>query len=270
VARVIVFLSLAAIVASTSTAGLGRTFAYFTSSATAADSSMTTAQLLLDVSTAPSASRVFNIAANMLPGDFDLQTIDIVNNGTAGVPQLDFTYSLASSSVGTCSRLDSSNPPTCTSPALPSAAADTGAALLLLRCTSNSAATTPVACDTQNVYLTQVYPAAGAGTQRQITTVGGLVRGAVTGVAGGGSYAINIGGTNFSGGPLLITSPVGLGGPNSVTGADSQLTGLLANRTDHLASVVYLPTQAGASLADQTSVLTFTWTVTQRLGGPRS
>jgi len=270
VARVIVFLSLAAIVASTSTVGLGHTFAYFTASAAATDNSMSTAQLLLDVATAPSASRVFNIAANMLPGDFDVQTIDTVNNGTAGVAQLDFTDSWASSSAGPCSLLDSTNPPTCTSPALPSAAADTGAALLLLRCTSDTAATTPLACNTQNVYVTQVYPAAGAGTQRQITSVGGLGRAAVSGVATGGSYAIGIGGTNFSGGPLLISSPVGLGGPNSVTGADSQIAGLRANHTDHLASVVYLPTQAGATLADQTSVLTFTWTVTQRLGGPRS
>jgi hypothetical protein len=36
-----------------------------------------------------------------------------------------------------------------------------------------------------------------------------------------------------------------------------------------LASVVYLPSQAGPTLADQTSVLTFTWTATQRLGGTR-
>jgi hypothetical protein len=45
--------------------------------------------------------------------------------------------------------------------------------------------------------------------------------------------------------------------------------GLAASRIDHLASVAYLPSQAGATLANQTSVLTFTWTATQRQGGIR-
>jgi hypothetical protein len=102
-----------------------------------------------------------------------------------------------------------------------------------------------------------------------VGTAGGLNRAAIGGVASGGAYSIEIGGTSFTGGPLLIGSPFGMGGPDAVPGADGQTAGLLAGNTDHLASVVYLPTQAGPSLADQTSVLTFTWTASQRVGGTR-
>jgi hypothetical protein len=270
VLRVVVFLSLAAIVASTSTAGLGSTFAYFTASAASAANTMSTVHL--DVSTVPSVSSVFNIASNMLPGDFQVQTIDVANSGTLGTTQQDFTYAFDSTSVGagtTCSLLDSSDPPTCSTPAAPSATAGTAAALLLLRCTSDAAATVPLACSTQNVYVTQVYPAAGAGTQQQITAAGGLSRAAITGVATGGSYSISVGGTSFTGGALRIGSPFGLGGPDAISGADGQTRGLSASHTDHLASVVYLPTQAGASLANQTSQLSFTWLATQRTGGTR-
>jgi len=267
--RVVLSLALAAILASASTADLGRTFAFFTANAASA-SSMSTVQL--NVSTLPSASAMFDVASNMLPGDFQINTFDVVNGGTESVVQQDFTYTFASASTGagnTCSLLDSTNPPTCTTPAVPSATATTGAALVLLRCTSDAAATTPLACDTQNVYVTQVYPAAGAGTQRRITTAGGLVRSAISGVATGGSYSIGVGGTDFTGGQLIIGSPFNAGGPDAVAGADGQSLGLAASRIDHLASVVYLPSQAGASLANQTSVLTFTWTATQRLGGTR-
>jgi hypothetical protein len=266
VARVVVFLSLAAIVVSTSTAGLSSTFAYFTASAAAAGNTMSTVHL--DVTNSPNVSAVFHITANMLPGDFQLQTVNVVNGGTPGTAQQDFTYSFASANTGSgnsCSLLDSSNPPTCSSPALPSATATTGAALLVLRCTNDAAA--PVACSTPDVNVTQVYPAAGAGTQQHISA--GLTRSAISGVATGISYAIDISGTAFTGGQLAIVSPIGLGGPDAVDGADAQAHGLVAGHTDYLASVVYLPSQAGVTLANQTSVLTFTWTVSQRLGGQR-
>ena len=58
---------------------------------------------------------------------------------------------------------------------------------------------------------------------------------------------------------VLLRFPAG----DSVTGADGQSNGLRASRTDHLASLVYLPTQAGDTLANQTSLLTFTWTASQ-------
>jgi hypothetical protein len=271
--RLALLLVLAFIVANADqhSAAFARTAAYFTATTSSPAGSMSTVHL--DLATSPSAPGLFSITANMLPGDFQIKTFDIVNNGTGGVPQQDFTYSITSSSTAagnTCSLLDSTNPPTCSSPAAPAASATSGAALVLLRCTSNSAATIPLACTTQNVYVTQVYPLSGAGTQHQITTAGGLARGAISGVStAAGNYSIGIGATSFTGGPLLVGSSFAMGGPDSVAGADGQSTGLLASRTDHLASVVYLPTQAGDTLADQTSLLTFTWTASQRLGGPR-
>jgi hypothetical protein len=246
----------------------GRTLAYFTSRSSTQGQALGTVNL--DVSAVPSVSGVFNVAANMLPGDFQLRTFEVRNNGDAGVPQQAFTYSLASTSIGPgnmCSLLDSQDPPTCSLPSVPAASSTSGAALLLLRCTSDAAATTPVACSAPNVYVTQAYPAAGAGTQQQLA--GGLTRAAVAGVASGGAYSIEVGGTSFSGGPLVIGSPFGMGGPDAVPGADGQTAGLLGGGTDYLASIVYLPSQAGPGLADQTSVLTFTWTATQRLGGTR-
>jgi hypothetical protein len=264
--RVILFLTLALIASSAGTT----TSAYFTSTSSAAGNNLGTVRL--DLETAPSASDVFNVAANMLPGDFQLRTFDVANTGSVGVAQQSFSYSVSSTSTGVgnmCSLLDSTDPPTCATPATPSASASTGAALLLLRCTADAAATTPLACGTANVYVTQLYPAAGAGTQRQITSAGGLTRTAVQGVATGGAYSISIAGTAFTGGPLVIGSPYGMGGPDSVAGADGQATGLAGGTTDHLASVVYLPTQAGDSLADQISMLTFTWTANQKVGGLR-
>jgi len=60
-----------------------------------------------------------------------------------------------------------------------------------------------------------------------------------------------------------------MGGPDAVTGIDGQTKGIAASRTDRLASIVYLPSQAGDTLANQTSTLTFTWTAQQRVGGLR-
>jgi hypothetical protein len=258
-------MALALIVANTDSMALAKTAAYFTAMSSAPAGSMSTVHL--NVSISGSAPSVFTIPSNMLPGDFQIKSIDLVNNGT--VTQQDFTYSLTSSSTGagnTCSRLDSADPPTCSSPAGVSGLATTGAALLLLRCTSDAAATIPFGCGNPNVYVTQVYPGAGAGTQQQIA--GGLDRGAVSGVATAGTaFTIGIGGTNFTGGPLVIGSAFSMGGPDSMVGADTQTRGLAASRTDHLASVVYLPSQAGDLLANQTSLLTFTWTASQKLGG---
>ena len=269
--RIAFCLVLAAIVGLTNPAAIGKTAAYFTASASSAANTMSTVSL--QVSGLSSASAVFDIPSEMLPGDFQIKTMDIVNDGTSGVAQQDFTSSLTSTSRGpgnACSLLDSTDPPTCSSPSAPSATPGSGAALLLLRCTADAAATIPLDCGSQNVYVTQVYPSAGAGTQQRLTSSGGLSRAAISGVATGSSYSIGIGGTNFTGGTLLIGSPYGVGGPDPVTGADGQTTGLAAGLTDHLASVVYLPTQVGNTLANQTSLLTFTWTATQRLGTTRS
>jgi hypothetical protein len=252
-------------------AALARTVAYFTSSASAPTSSMSTVRL--QIGTSPSSSGVFNIPSNMLPGDFQIALFDVSNNGTSGVVQEAFTYALTSTSAGggnKCSLLDSTNTSTCSGDAAPSATSNSGAALLLFRCTSDAAATIPLACGTQNVYITQIYPTAGAGTQQQIANATGLSRGAISGVAtASGDYTIGIGGRSFTGGQVVLASSVGMGGPDVISGADGQSRGLLAARTDHLASVVYLPSQAGDTLADQTSILTFTWSATQRLGGTR-
>jgi hypothetical protein len=264
--RVVLFLALALIASSAGTT----TSAYFTSISSATGNNLGTVRL--DLATAPSVSDVLNVAANMLPGDFQIRTFDVANTGSVGVAQQAFSYSVSSTSTGVgnmCSLLDASDPPTCSTPAVPSAAADTGAALLLLRCSADAAVTTPLACDTANVYVTQVYPAAGAGTQRQITSAGGLTRTAIQGVATGGAYTISIAGTAFTGGQLVIGSAYGMGGPDSVAGADGQTQGLAGGTTDHFASVVYLPSQAGDSLADQISMLTFTWTANQKVGGLR-
>src|SRR5437867_4111307 len=201
--RVVFFLALALVSAATDSALSGRTLAYFTSLASTGGQTMGTVHL--DVSTAPSVSGVFNIAANMLPGDFQLRTFDVTNNGTLGVPQQAFTYSVVSTSSGVgnvCSRLDSQDPPVCSVPAAPSASATTGAALVLLRCSSDAGGAVPAACAAPNVYVTQVFPAAGAGTRQQLA--GGLNRAAIAGVAAGADYSIEIAGRSFTGGPLVI------------------------------------------------------------------
>src|SRR6188474_2162155 len=115
--RAVFLLALVTIMASASSTESGRTLAYFTSSALAAGNTMSVVNL--NVSTSPSVSGVFNVAANMVPGDFQLQTLNVVNAGAVTVAQQDFTYSFASTSLGagnTCSLLDSSDPPTCSSP----------------------------------------------------------------------------------------------------------------------------------------------------------
>jgi hypothetical protein len=269
--RLVCCLVLAAIAVGMNAEPRSRTGAYFTSASSTAPSTIRTVSL--GVTGTPSVSGVFDVASNMLPGDFAIRLFDLVNTGSAGVAQQDFTYAVTSASTGAgnqCSLLDSTDPPTCGAPAAPSSSSTTAAALLLLRCTADAAGQVPLACDTQDVYVTQVYPAAGAGTQQRLTGSGGMSRSAISGVATGSAYSIDIGGTAFTGGPLRISTPFGAGGPDSVTGADGQLRGLAADQTDHLASIVYLPTQAGESLANQASVLTFTWTATQRLGGLRS
>jgi hypothetical protein len=248
------------------TSALGHTSAYFSSAATTSANTLSTVSL--SASASPGASALFNVPSNLVPGDFAFETFDLVNGGTAGVPQQDVTYALTSAVVGACSRLDSTDPPTCSHAAAPSAAPGSGAALLLLRCTSDASAAVPLACATPGVYVTQVYPASGAGTQQQLAS--GLNRSAFGSVATGTAYSIALGGTAFTGGPLLIASPFGVGGPAAVPGADGQLRGLASGQTDHLASVVYLPTQSGDALANQSSLLTFTWTATQRLGTTRS
>src|SRR6185503_20394612 len=96
-ARAVFLLALVTIMGSASSANSGRTLAYFTSSALAAGNTMSVVNL--NVSTAPSVSGVFNIAANMVPGDFQLQTLNVVNAGTVAVTQQDFTYSVASTSL---------------------------------------------------------------------------------------------------------------------------------------------------------------------------
>ena len=153
-----------------------------------------------------------------------------------------------------CSFLDSS--PACGAANPPSATATSGAAFLLLRCTSDAAATLLASCGSANVYATQVYPLLGVDTQVHLGA-SGLVSAAVIGVT---SASISIGGTSFTGGQVLIGSPYNMGGPNLVAGSDGQTKGVLASYTDHLAAIVYLPASAGDTLADQSSTLTFTWT----------
>ena len=269
--RVLAVLALGLIALNTNPGALARTVAYFTASAAAPTSSMSTVRL--DIGASPSSSGVFNVPSNMLPGDFQVHLFDVSNNGSSGVAQEAFTYTLKSTSAGggnACSLLDSNNTSTCSGDATPSASLSSGAALLIFRCTSDAAATIPLACGTQNVYVTQVYPVTGAGAQQRIGTASGLSRGAIGGVAtGAGDYSIAIGGHSFTGGPLVVGSAAAMGGPDAIAGADGQSYGLAASRTDHLASVVYLPSQAGDALANQTSILTFTWSATQRLGGTR-
>jgi hypothetical protein len=263
--RLLLFMSIALLVGANGAGSSGRTLAYFTAVAVDTGNVISTVSLSM---TAPSSSGVFNIASNMIPGDFQLKPIDIVNgvNGVPGVQQQDFTYSLVNTnSAGGdfCSFLDSS--PTCGAANPPNAGATSGAALLLMRCTGDQAGVVLASCSAANVWATQVYPSAGEGTQVQLGA-GGLVNTAIAGVS---SAAITVGGTSFSGGQVLIGAAYPVGGPNAVAGSDGQAKGLVAGNTDHLAAIVYLPSTAGNTLADQKSALTFTWTAQQRLGGSR-
>ena len=152
----------------------------------------------------------------------------------------------------------------CGTPNPPDATANTGAAFLLLRCTTSvGGPSTP--CTTAGVVATQVYPSTGAGTHGTIAS--GLNGSTVASVA---STVITVDGTSFTGGQLLIGTAYAMGGPDAVVGSDGQASGLKSAFTDHLAAIVYLPSTAGNALADQTTTLTFTWTAQQRLGGTRS
>jgi hypothetical protein len=176
-----------------------------------------------------------------------------------GAPNVNgnFTYTLASA-ASPSSLLDST---------APSATATSGGAFVLFRCTSDAAGLTPLACNTTNVWITQVYPLAGAGTQVRILTAGGLASAVVGPVATApGAFSVTAGGSTFTGGQLAIGSAINMGGPDAVSGADGQIKGLGFGHSDFLASVVYLPTQMGSTLAGLSSTIGFTWTAEQRAG----
>src|SRR6202011_4515275 len=115
----------------------------------------------------------------------------------------DFTYSVVDTNVGAgdfCSYLDST--PTCVGANPPTGGATSGAALLLLRCTSDAGGTLLALCASDNVYATQVYPLAGAGTKVHMG-VAGLTSAASATVA---SAVITMHGAadmSFTGGQLL-------------------------------------------------------------------
>ena len=243
--RLLVVLALGLILASDRTNPF-MTAAYFVS--TAANTGNTISTVSLNISTTPSGTSFFSIS-NLVPGDYSLNTISIANGGTN--TNQNFTYSVASA-ASPSSLLDSN---------APSATATSGAAFLLFRCTSDAAQTTPVACTTNNVYVTQVYPTAGAGTQKQLGA-GGFTSSVLGPVATSG-YTIPVSGTNFTGGSIAF-SAFNMGGPDNVTGYDGQTKGIAFGHSDYLASVVYLPTQMGTTLQGLTSTMSFTWTANQR------
>ena len=252
--RVALLLGLALILAADRSADPLMTAAYFVSTAANAGNNIST--VTLNISTTPSGSSFFSIS-NMVPGDYSLNTVTIANGGTS--TNQNFTYTV-SSTASPSSLLDSN---------APSASATSGAAILLLRCTSDAAGNTPAACTSANVYVTQVYPTAGAGTQKQMGA-SGLTSAALGPVSTtSGNYSIPISGTSFTGGQVAIGTPFNMGGPDSVSGADGQSKGLSFGHSDYLASIVYLPTQMGSTLQGLSSTLSFTWTATQRLGAAR-
>jgi hypothetical protein len=250
-ARLLFLGALALILTANTGEGPSKTLAYFVSTATNAGNLIST--ITLNFTTTPSGTSVFSLS-NMVPGDYNVSTVNIANTGTNS--NQNFTYNVASA-ASPGSALDQN---------APSATATSGAAFVLLRCTSDAAGATPVACNTSTgVYVTQVYPAAGAGTQKQITGTNGLLGSGVLGPvdSGGATFAVSISGTKFTGGPMTF-SAFNMGGPDSVTGYDSQTKGLAFGHTDYLASIVYLPTQMGSGMAGLSSTITFTWTVNQR------
>jgi len=249
--RFLFLMALALILAASST-GQSGTLAYFISTATNPGNTLST--VTLNISTTPSGSSFFSLA-NMVPGDYSLNMVTIANG--AANTNGNFTYTVASSASPT-SLLDSN---------VPSATATSGGAILILRCTSDAAGLTPLACNTVNVYITQVYPVAGAGTQKQILTAGGLAAAVVGPVSTvGGNFSVTAGGQAFNGGQLAIGTAISMGGPDAVTGADGQTKGLAFGHSDYLASIVYLPTQMGNTLAGLSSTLSFTWSAEQRVG----
>jgi hypothetical protein len=245
-----VFLMVLALILAASSTGQSGTLAYFISTATNPGNTLST--VTLNISTTPSGSSFFSLA-NMVPGDYSLNMVTIANG--AANANGNFTYTLASAASPT-SLLDSN---------VPSATATSGGAILILRCTSDVAGLVPLACNTINVYITQVYPIAGAGTQVRILTAGGLATAVVGPVAAAG-YTVTAGTGTFTGGQLAIGTPINMAGPDAVSGADGQVKGLSFGHSDYLASIVYLPTQMGNTLAGLSSTLSFTWSAEQRAG----
>jgi len=246
-----VFLMVLALILAASSTGQSGTLAYFISTAT--NPGNTLATVTLNISTTPSGSSFFSLS-NMVPGDYSLNMVTIANG--AANANGNFTYTLASTASPT-SLLDST---------VPSATATSGAAILIFRCTSDAAGTLPLACNTTNVYITQVYPT-GVGTQVKILTAGGLATAVVGPVSvAGGIYSVAAGGTAFTGGQLAIGTAINMAGPDAVSGADGQVKGLIFGHSDYLASIVYLPTQMGNTLAGLSSTLSFNWSAEQRVG----
>jgi hypothetical protein len=249
-ARFIFLMALALILAASST-GQSQTLAYFISTATNPGNTLST--VTLNITSTPSGASFFSLS-NMVPGDYSLNMVTIVN-GAANLNG-NFTYTMTSA-ASPSSLLDSN---------APSSTATSGGAILLFRCTSDIAGLIPLACNTTNVYVTQVYPTAGAGTQVRILTAGGLATAVVGPVSTvGGNFSVTAGGTAFNGGQLT-SGAFNMGGPDAVSGADGQTKGLSFGHSDFLASVVYLPTQMGSTLAGLSSTIGFTWTAEQRAG----
>jgi hypothetical protein len=246
-----IFLMVLALILAASSTGQSQTLAYFISTATNPGNTLST--VTLNITSTPSGASFFSLS-NMVPGDYSLNMVTIANG--AANTNGNFTYTMASA-ASPSSLLDSN---------APSSTATSGGAILLYRCTSDVAGLTPLACNTINVYVTQVYPTAGAGTQVRILTAGGLAAAVVGPVSSaGGNFSVTTGGTAFSGGQLT-SAAFNMGGPDAVLGADGQSKGLSFGHSDFLASVVYLPTQMGSTLAGLSSTIGFTWTAEQRAG----
>ena len=97
--------------------------------------------------------------------------------------------------------------------------------------------------------------------------VGGLAAAVVGPVSTtAGNFSVTAGTGSFTGGQLAIGTAFNMGGPDAVTGADGQVKGLIFGHSDYLASIVYLPTQMGNTLAGLSSTLSFTWSAEQRVG----
>jgi hypothetical protein len=247
-----IFLMVLALILAASSTGQSQTLAYFISTATNPGNTLST--VTLNISSTPSGASFFSLS-NMVPGDYSLNMVTIANG--AANANGNFTYNL--SSAASPSSLLDSNAPTST--------ATSGGAIVLFRCTSDAAGLLPLACNTINVWITQVYPTLGAGNQVKILTAGGLATAVVGPVSTvGGNFSVTAGTSTFSGGQLAIGTPFNMGGPDAVSGSDGQVKGLSFGHSDFLASVVYLPTQMGSTLAGLSSTLGFTWTAQQRAG----
>src|SRR5207237_5276653 len=83
--RVVVFIALALIVGGSEMSANARTLAYFVATATNTGNTLSTVQL--NISNNHVSAGLFNIAGNMLPGDFQLKAIQVINGGTLGVAQ---------------------------------------------------------------------------------------------------------------------------------------------------------------------------------------